>query len=102
MGTIEPISRAARLSRAPWRAEEAHDSARPIEEVSPLAPAPTPPPAAKPAAAFAAQLIAGPERRGLRRGPPVLDDAKSAYLGAEWSGRADRRTRSGRITQTEV
>lgn len=64
--------------------------------------APTPRPAAKAQAAFAAQLIAGPQRRGLRGGPSTLENAKSAYLGAEWSGGNDRRTRTGRITKTEI
>jgi hypothetical protein len=62
----------------------------------------TPPPAAKALAAFVAQMIAGPQRRGLRGGPGALGNAKAAYLGAEWSGDADRRTRKGRITKTEI
>lgn len=42
------------------------------------------------------------QKRGLRGGKPVLDQARSAYLGAEWSGRADRRPRQGVITKTEI
>ncbi len=54
-------------------------------------------------AAFAAQLIGqGGQKRGLKGGPPVLEEARSAYLGAEWSGPGDRRTRRGRITETEI
>ena len=30
-------------------------------------------------------------RRGLKAGRPAIDQAHSAYLGAEWSGSADRR-----------
>ena len=46
-------------------------------------------------------LIAQEARvRGLRGGRKVLDDARSAYLEAQWSGPRDRRARSGRITKT--
>jgi hypothetical protein len=44
----------------------------------------------------------GGQRRGLRGGPETLDKARSAYLEAEWSGPADRRVRTGRITKTEI
>jgi hypothetical protein len=54
-------------------------------------------------AEFAAQLIGqGVSKRGLRGGPETLDKARSSYLGAEWSGAADRRPRAGRITKTEI
>jgi hypothetical protein len=54
-------------------------------------------------AAFAAQLIGqGVSKRGLRGGPETLDKARGAYLGAEWSGVADRRPPTGRITKTEI
>ncbi|HWA62950.1 MAG TPA: hypothetical protein VG939_16330 [Caulobacteraceae bacterium] len=63
-------------------------------------PAPTPVSAA---AAFAAQLIGQDgQKRGLRGGPQTLETARSAYLGAEYSGPADRRTRKGGITKTEI
>ncbi len=53
--------------------------------------------------AFAAQLMGqGGRKRGLKGGPPVLGEAKSAYLEAEYSGPNDRRARTGRITRTEV
>ena len=43
-------------------------------------------------AEFTAQLIGqGVSKRGLRGGPETLDKARGAYLGAEWSGVADRR-----------
>ena len=55
------------------------------------------------ASAFAAHLI-GQEhrRRGLRGGQPVLDEARTRYLGTEYSGQADRRPPAGRITKTEI
>jgi hypothetical protein len=34
-------------------------------------------------------------RRGLKAGRPAIDQAHSAYLGAEWSGSADRRRAFG-------
>jgi hypothetical protein len=55
------------------------------------------------AAAFAAQQMgqAG-QKRGLRGGPPVLDAARSAYLGAEYSGSNERRPQPGRLDDTEA
>ena len=54
-------------------------------------------------AGFAAQMLGqGGQKRGLRGGPETLDRARSTYLGAEWSGPADRRPRPGRITKTEI
>jgi hypothetical protein len=52
---------------------------------------------------FTAQLIGqGVSKRGLRGGPETLDQARSSYLGTEWSGDADRRPPTGRITKTEI
>lgn len=46
---------------------------------------------------FAAQLIGQRgERRGLRAGVTLLDQAREAYNRAAWSGAADRRARNGR------
>ncbi len=54
-------------------------------------------------AGFAAQILGqGGQKRGLRGGPETLNRARSTYLGAEWSGPADRRPRPGRITKTEI
>jgi len=41
-------------------------------------------------------------KRGLRGGKPVLDQARSAYLGTEYSGHADRRPSPGLIKKTEL
>ena len=52
---------------------------------------------------FTAQLIGQTgQKRGLRGGPETLDKARNAYLGAEWSGGADRRPSAGRTTKTEI
>jgi hypothetical protein len=63
-----------------------------------------PAPSAKPgAAAFSAQILGQDgQKRGLRGGPETLQKARNTYLGAEWSGLADRRPKAGRITKTEI
>ncbi|MDI1327675.1 MAG: hypothetical protein PSV23_12860 [Brevundimonas sp.] len=75
----------------------------PTEPAEPPArPAPTPASDAS-AAAFAAQMIGQTgQRRGLKGGPPVLDAARSAYLGTEHSGAAERRPRPGKAEDTDV
>lgn len=58
---------------------------------------------ATPEAAFAAQLLGQPgQKRGLKGGPPVLGAARSAYLGAEYSGAAERRPAPGEDTDTDI
>lgn len=54
-------------------------------------------------AQVAAQLMgqAG-ERRGLRAGPTLFDQAREAYNRVEWSGSYDRRARKGRRARTEI
>jgi hypothetical protein len=52
---------------------------------------------------YAAQLLGQDgQRRGLRGGAPVLDAARSAYLGAEYSGENDRRPLSGLIAKKAI
>lgn len=54
-------------------------------------------------AAFEAQVLGQPGvKRGLRGGQPVLDHARAAYLGAEYSGPADRRPPSGVVARKEI
>jgi len=89
--------RAASASRALVPADF---SAGPAE--TPARPAPSPGADAS-AAAFAAQLIGqSGQRRGLKGGPPVLDAARSTYLGRAWSGAAERRPRPGKTSDTDV
>src|SRR5580698_9670519 len=102
---IDPIRSTRPVARSPRH--EADDAA--ASETEPTfglqvvaAIAPTPPPSTKAEAAFAAQMIAGPQRRGLRGGATTLETAKAAYMGAEWSGGSDRRTRRGGVTKTEI
>lgn len=51
---------------------------------------------------YAAQLLSGGEKRGLKGGPETLERAKSTYLKSEYSGSNDRRPRPGRVTKTEI
>jgi hypothetical protein len=50
--------------------------------------------------AIRAQVIG--ERRGLRAGPQVHDEARGAYNSVEWSGSRDRRRPKGGATKTKV
>jgi hypothetical protein len=54
-------------------------------------------------AAFAAHLLgqAG-QKRGLKAGSEALYNAQTSYLGVEWSGPSDRRTRKGASQKTEI
>ncbi len=51
---------------------------------------------------YAAQILSGGEKRGLRGGPETLGRAKSTYLKSEYSGSNDRRPAPGRVTKTEI
>lgn len=89
--------RAAAQSRALTVADFTPEPAEP-----PARPAPAPAPDAS-AAAFAAQMLGQTgQRRGLKGGPPVLDAARSAYLGTEHSGAAERRPQPGKAKDTDV
>jgi len=67
------------------------------------APAQKPSRPADAAATFAAQILGQDgQRRGLRGGAPVLDAARSTYLGAEFTGEKDRRPPVGRARKTEI
>ena len=89
--------RAASASRDLVPADFAPEPAAP-----PARPAPSPG-ADAPAATFAAQLMGqSGQRRGLKGGPPVLDEARSTYLGRAWSGAAERRPKPGKATDTDV
>ncbi|HEX4710515.1 hypothetical protein [Phenylobacterium sp.] len=67
----------------------------------PVTPARTVPPrTAVGAAAIEAQLQG--ERRGLRGGAKMIEEAKVTYARTEWSGSKDRRRPKGRNTKTEI
>lgn len=89
--------RAGSTSRALVPVDFPADAAEP-----PARPAPSPP-ADTGAAVFAAQMMGQTgQRRGLKGGPPVLDAARSAYLGTEHSGAAERRPQPGRAKDTDI
>ena len=108
-GPVDPIHRANAARRALRQARDA-DAAHQPEEVAnlpvvaaPPGEPPPPEPTRTAAAAYAAQLLGqSGQRRGLKGGSPVLDSARSAYLGTEWSGAADRRRSKGKAAKTEV
>ncbi|HTK34638.1 MAG TPA: hypothetical protein VL358_05035 [Caulobacteraceae bacterium] len=53
--------------------------------------------------AFDAQLLGQDGvKRGLKGGPSILDAARTAYLGAEFSGDADRRPPTGLLIHSTI
>lgn len=92
--------RERRRARAlvPTEAETSEEAADPAAGSAKPAVVPPPPPAA-----FAAQVLGQTgQKRGLKGGAPVLDAARSTYLGREYSGRHDRRPAPGRARKTEI
>lgn len=89
------------------RRTQRRDSSRALVPLDPPVKADSPASsAARPAGhdpAFAAQVMgqAG-QKRGLRGGPPVLDAARAAYLGREYSGAKERRPAAGKTTKTDI
>ena len=61
------------------------------------------PPAAEGYSIFTAQVYGQiGQKRGLRGGQPVFDQARAAYLETEYSGPDDRRPPKGLIKKTEI
>lgn len=105
-GPIDPIQRAQNARRAlpaPRDADRPEaDGEEDVTFVRDEQPAP-PPPRRGAFATFAAHLMGQTgQKRGLRGGQEVLDNARSTYLGTEYSGTADRRPRAGLIKKTEI
>jgi hypothetical protein len=74
-----------------------HDPAGPAAQKKPLTEAQAA------AAAFAAQMLGqGGQRNGIKGGPPVMDAARSAYLGAEYTGEKERRPPAGTTKRTDI
>ena len=62
-----------------------------------------PAPDANADAAFTAQILGQTgQKRGLKGGAPVLEQARSAYLEAAYSGPLDRRPPPGRVAKTDI
>ncbi len=108
VGPIEGRDRrAAQRREVERRAGSTSRELVPVGEVTDETPSPASPAAshapADPAAAFAAQVMGQTgQRKGLKGGPPVLEAARSTYLGAEYSGEKDRRPSAGLIKKTEL
>lgn len=84
-------------------AEAAAPESRDLVPAGPPAAAPAPEPARPSPTAFAAQLIGQDgQKRGLKGGQAVLDQARSTYLSAEYSGPADRRPAKGKAVKSEL
>ncbi len=106
---LHPLRRAADMRRLRRRAsdnavaDEAEDRSVPVIVEGEVA-SPVPPPHRPSAeATYAAHLIGQKDvRRGLRGGPETLEAARSAYLGAEFSGDCDRRPPKGLIRRTKI
>jgi hypothetical protein len=105
---IDPLRRSPNLRRTRKSAAEVVDGLEAGSENAapglpvPVGPARTIPPKtpAASAASIEAQLIG--ERRGLRAGASVIDEAKTTYNRTEWSGSKDRRAPKGRAAKTKV
>ncbi len=98
-----PLARPSRRSGGDRRkgsdAEARADLSFPVPVETRPEPAPEPPADA----AFAAQVLGqGEQKRGLKGGKEVLEKARGAYLGREYSGEADRRPPPGLVKKTEI
>jgi hypothetical protein len=107
--SIDPLRRSPRVRRTRKTAAEILDDLEGKSDASsepglpvPVGPARTIPPKTPvaSAAAIEAQLIG--ERRGLRAGASVIDEAKHTYNRTEWSGSKDRRAPKGRAAKTKI
>lgn len=104
---IDPIRRpgpARRALPAPRKTDRHETDDETVFAVEDDEPAPQPPPPRREGfAAFAAQVLGQPgQKRGLRGGQEVLDNARSTYLGTEYSGEADRRPKAGLLKKTNI
>ena len=105
---VDPVRRLGRILRmrrsaeAAARPPEAEETSREVVPAGPARAHDPEPPRPQGDAAFAAQLMAGPPKRGLRAGRQALMQARATYLGTEYSGSADRRAKKGRETETEA
>ena len=100
---IDSIRGSAALRRQPGAAGERSQSVAPANLPVPVEPARSIPRGASPAngdAAIQAQVIG--ERRGLRAGPTIHDEARSSYTRVEWSGAWDRRRPQGVAAKTSI
>jgi hypothetical protein len=102
---IKPVRRKGAVKKVIRRIAMPHDALEPDITLTVTG---LPVPVANPlsdlsAASFTAQILGQPgQKRGLRGGDETLNLARSTYMDTEWSGRADRRLKRGRMTKTRV
>ncbi len=100
IGSIDGAAGVHRARRR-RRSDSASDSA-PIDETR-AAPGAAPIHPTDPAPAVSAQVMGQSDSaEDAPSANSAARQARGAYLKVEWSGRYDRRTRSGRITKTDV
>lgn len=106
--SIDPARRSPRIRRTRKSAAEIVDEIEGAPQAAantlpvPVTPARTLPPAAPLAGAaqIEAQIVG--ERRGLRAGATVIEEAKITYNRTQWSGEKDRRAPKGGAAKTET
>jgi hypothetical protein len=105
---IDPARSSPGLRRPNSAARDGHEDLEGSAEVAatnlpvPVSPARTIPPRGPVASAATIEAQILGERRGLRAGAAVIEQAKATYNRTEWSGSQDRRTPKGRATRTEI
>ena len=106
--SIDPARRPRRVRRSRKSATEvideieARNDATPSSLPVPVTPARSIPPKTPIASAAAIEAQLEGERRGLRAGASVIDQAKAVYNRTNWSGAKDRRAPKGRTAKTDV
>ena len=100
---IDPVPGVAERRQSQRRRVDRGQGERRKARLPAVVTAPAVEPDAAAASAFAAQLIGQEgQKRGLKGGAPVLEQARTAYLESEWLGPADRRRKAGRSAKTDV
>jgi hypothetical protein len=106
--SIDPARRSPGIRRSKKTAAEIVDDLEGTSQAEasnlpvPVGPARTIPPRTPVASAAQIEAQMMGERRGLRAGASVIDEAKVTYNRTEWSGSKDRRTPKGRTAKTKV
>ena len=106
--SIDPARRSSRARRPRKSAAELLDDLEAGRAVAPsnlpvpVSPAQTLPPRTPVASAAAIEAQLQGERRGLRAGASLIDEAKVTYNKTHWSGSKDRRAPKGRAAKTDV
>ena len=106
--SIDPARRSPKVRRPRKSAAELIDEleeargAAPTNLPAPIGSAQTLPPKSPVAGASTIEAQLQGERRGLRAGASLIDQAKVVYNRTQWSGSHDRRAPKGRTTKTEA